>query len=112
MHCRTTESRPPQSEAFNQLLEGSRQVPMATIRIRLPRQARQTLSPIRAQPALKPAQLQTVLTRHLRQRHAILQARTQQAEPIQGKLTSRLWQRRKPWAFSRPRWFFGWLRTG
>ena len=69
---------------------------MATIRIGLPRQARQTLSPIRAQPALKPAQLQTVLTRYLRQRHAVLQARTQQAEPIQGKLTSRLRQGREP----------------
>jgi hypothetical protein len=103
MHCRTTESRPPQSEAFNQLLEGSRQVPMATIRIGLPRQACQTLSPICAQLALKPAQLQTVLTRYLRQRHAIFQARTQQAEPIQGKLPSRLWQGREPWVFSRPR---------
>ncbi len=73
---------------------------------------RQTLSPIRAQPALKPAQLQTVLTRHLRQRHAILQARTQQAEPIQGKLTSRLWQGRESWAFGPRHWFFGRFRTG
>ena len=57
---------------------------MATISIGL-RKARQALLPIALSQAFKPAQLQTVLTRHLRQRHAILQARTQQAESIQGK---------------------------
>src|SRR6266536_3260764 len=112
MHCRATESRPAESEALNQLFEVHRKEPMATIRVGLPRKTRQTLSPICAQPALKPSQLQTVLTRHLRQGQAILHARTQQAEPLQGKLTSRLWQGCESWTFSRPHWFFGWLRPG
>ena len=72
------------------MLEVSREEAMATLGIGLPRQTRQTVSPICAQPALKTSQVQTVLTRHVGQRHAILEARTQQAEPIQGKLTSRL----------------------
>src|SRR3954468_2090847 len=62
MHCGTTESGPPQSQTLDQLLEGSRQRGMATIRIGLPRQTSQALVSIGAHPALQPAQLQAALT--------------------------------------------------
>jgi hypothetical protein len=81
------ESWASQSKAFNQLLHLSGEHATSTLWIGLASQACETIASISAEPALEPPKLQTMLARHLRQWHAILQTGPQHAEPIQSKLT-------------------------
>jgi len=93
MHRRTAESRSAQSESFNQLFKLRPQQALSAIPIRLPHQAYDAVQSIRTEPSLECPKVQTVLTRYLRQRHAIFQTRAQQPEAAKSKLTRRLGKR-------------------